>query len=376
MVRLRADRNALRQLKRASANFGLHPSCANFAGDGQRHWRVRGQAAAAFVSNVGTLVHADHQGAVQCVGERPERRAARAQGVVFAQRSDRAMADGRAAGLAQLSGWAGRCADICTVITTRGNSMSISLGGNNVFQVGNTTQQFVITPSGALSFEGNTGGANPIRSRSRTRRCAGTLDQITQICSRKVFAAHASERRRAVAVQTQFDSANAQLGAAVDALFPPANYVATTLKAVVKTIKIRSQLGFARQTFFVQYGGWDHRRTAQHAGGHAWDAGCRYRRVSAGAGNARFATMTSSRSPRRTSAARCALKMGAARSRWGCERDGLRRQGGWWKASARIPISPGRPERRRARRTFVAEHVSGSVFRRTATLVLACRRAI
>ena len=38
----------------------------------------------------------------------------------------------------------------------------------------------------------------------------------------------------------------------------PNNYLASTLKAVVKTIKIRSQLGLRRQTFFVSYGGWDH----------------------------------------------------------------------------------------------------------------------
>ncbi len=30
--------------------------------------------------------------------------------------------------------------------------MSISLSGNNLFQVGNSTQQFVITESGALTF--------------------------------------------------------------------------------------------------------------------------------------------------------------------------------------------------------------------------------
>ena len=68
-------------------------------------------------------------------------------------------------GLAQLSGWAGRASDIIHgTYNTGATSMSISFGGNNVFQVGNTTQQFVVTPSGALSFEGNTGGSanNPL----------------------------------------------------------------------------------------------------------------------------------------------------------------------------------------------------------------------
>ena len=81
-------------------------------------------------------------------------------------------------GMSQLSGWAGRCSDILhAYYNTGGNSMSISLGGNNVFQVGNTTQQFVITPSGALSFEGNTGGANPNPLQIKNTALRNTLDQ-------------------------------------------------------------------------------------------------------------------------------------------------------------------------------------------------------
>jgi uncharacterized protein (DUF1501 family) len=137
--------------------------------------------------------------------------------------------------------------------------MSISLGGNNVFQVGNSTQQFVITPSGALSFEGNTGGANPNPLQIKNAALRNTLDQTYSNLLTESFSQLTRQSDDAQSLfQTQFDSANAQLGAAVDALFPPANYVATTLKAVVKTIKIRSQLGLRRQTFFVQYGGWDH----------------------------------------------------------------------------------------------------------------------
>ena len=137
--------------------------------------------------------------------------------------------------------------------------MSISLGGNNVFQVGNQTQQFVVTPSGALSFEGDTGGAagNPLLLKNSALR--NTLNQhysnlITESFSQVTKQSDGAQ----LLFQTQFDSANGQLGAAVDALFPPTNYLATTLKAVVKTIKIRSQLGLRRQTFFVNYGGWDH----------------------------------------------------------------------------------------------------------------------
>ena len=53
----------------------------------------------------------------------------------------------------ELTGWAGRAADIlhCTHNQDQA-SMSLSFAGNNIFQVGESTQQFVMTPDGALSF--------------------------------------------------------------------------------------------------------------------------------------------------------------------------------------------------------------------------------
>ena len=58
--------------------------------------------------------------------------------------------------------------------------------------------------------------------------------------------------------QAQKAETRAALMAAARDLFAERGFEATTLKAVVKTIKIRSLLGLRRQTFFVQYGGWDH----------------------------------------------------------------------------------------------------------------------
>jgi len=52
-----------------------------------------------------------------------------------------------------LTGWAGRAADILHSTHNQDlTSMSLSFSGNHIFQVGNTTQQFVMTPEGALSF--------------------------------------------------------------------------------------------------------------------------------------------------------------------------------------------------------------------------------
>jgi len=260
---LALDRNALRQLAAPSANFGLHPACVNLQAmaNGTGAFAAYGRRLA-FVANVGTLVQPITKAQFNA-WENGQNAALPVPKALFSH-SDQIEQWQTAVpqGMSQLSGWAGRCADILNAYYNAGSStsMSISLGGNNVFQVGNNTQQFVVTPSGALTFEGNTGGAttnNPLYFKNTALR--NTLDQHYTNLLTESFSQLTKQSDQAQQLfQTQFDSANAQLGAAVDALFPPGNYLATTLKAVVKTIKTRSQLGLKRQTFFVNYGGWDH----------------------------------------------------------------------------------------------------------------------
>lgn len=257
---LALDRNVLRQLASPSDSYGLHPSCPNLQAMANGTGAFDGKRRLAFVSNVGTLVEPITKAQFNA-WENGQNAALPVPKALFSH-SDQIEQWQTAVpqGMSQLSGWAGRCADILhSYYNTGNNSMSISLGGNNVFQVGNSTQQFVITSSGALSFEGNTGGANPNPLQIKNAALRNTLDQTYSNLLAESFSQLTRQSDDAqVLFQAQFDSPGAQLGPAVDALFPANNYVATTLKAVVKTIKIRSQLGLRRQTFFVQYGGWDH----------------------------------------------------------------------------------------------------------------------
>lgn len=257
---LALDRNALLQLAAPAANYGLHPSCPNLQAMANGTGNFAGKRRLAFVANVGTLIQPITKAQFNA-WENGQNAALPVPKALFSH-SDQIEQWQTAVpqGMSQLSGWAGRCADILNAYYNTGaTSMSISLGGNNVFQVGNSTEQFVITPSGALSFEGNTGGANPNPLQLKNAALRGTLDQTYSNLLTESFARLTKKSDDAQQLfQTQFDSANAQLGGAVDAYFPPANYLATTLKAVVKTIKIRSQLGLRRQTCFVNYGGWDH----------------------------------------------------------------------------------------------------------------------
>jgi len=257
---LALDRNALRQLTAPSADYGLHPSCANLQAMANGTGAFAGKRRLSFVSNVGTLV-APITKAQFNAWENGNNAALPVPKALFSH-SDQIEQWQTAVpqGQAQLSGWAGRCAEILSAYyNTGGNSMSISLGGNNVFQVGNSTQQFVITPGGALSFEGNTGGADPNPLQIKNAALQNTLNQhYTNLLTESFSQLTKQSNDAQLLFQTQFDSPSAQLGGAVDALFPQGNYLATTLKAVVKTIKIRSLLGLRRQTFFVNYGGWDH----------------------------------------------------------------------------------------------------------------------
>jgi uncharacterized protein (DUF1501 family) len=257
---LALDRNTLLQLAAPANDFGLHPACAKMYQMATGTGGFAGTKRLAFVSNVGTLVQPITKSQFNA-WENGQNAVLPVPKALFSH-SDQIEQWQTAVpqGMAQLSGWAGRAADILqSSYNTGATSMSISLGGNNVFQVGNQTQQFVVTPSGALSFEGDTGGnaSNPLQLKNSALR--STLNQhysnlITESFSQVTKQSDSAQ----LLFQTQFDSASGQLAVAVDALFPPTNYLATTLKAVVKTIKIRSQLGLRRQTFFVNYGGWDH----------------------------------------------------------------------------------------------------------------------
>jgi len=257
---LAIDRNALRQLSAPASDFGLHPSCANLHAMATGTGAFSGKKRLAFVCNVGTLVQPITKSQFNA-WENGQNAALPVPKALFSH-SDQIEQWQTAVpqGMSQLSGWAGRAADVLqSYYNTGTTSMSISLGGNNVFQVGNNIQQFVITPSGALSFEGNSGGAasNPLQLKNSALR--NTLSQHYSNLLAESFSQLTRQSDEAQQFfQTQFDSATAQLGAAADALFPSTNYLATTLKAVVKTIKIRSLLGLRRQTFFVNYGGWDH----------------------------------------------------------------------------------------------------------------------
>ncbi len=250
---LALNRDSLLRLTGTAADFGLHPSMVGMHQMATGTGPFAGKKRLAAITNVGTLVQPITKTQYQA-WENGQNSALPIPRALFSH-SDQVEQWQTAVpqGMLELSGWAGRAADIInSSYNTGATSMSISLAGNNVFQVGNTTTQFVITPSGSLSFDNYS-----IPHQLKNQALRSTLEQNYSNLLSQSFSNLTKDADGAqLLFQQQFDSSAADLGAA-NALFPANNYLATTLNAVLRSIKIRSALGLRRQTFFINWGGWD-----------------------------------------------------------------------------------------------------------------------
>ena len=250
---LALNRNTLLRLNGTASDFALHPSMAGLHQMATGTGAFAGKQRLAAITNVGTLVQPITKSQYQA-WENGSNAALPVPRALFSH-SDQIEQWQTAVpqGMLELTGWAGRAADILnSAYNTNATSMSISLSGNNVFQVGNTTTQFVITPGGSLSFENY---STPHQLKNAAFR--STLEQnYTNLLSQSFATLTKQSDDAQLLFQAQFDSATGDLGSAAS-LFPSNNYLATTLSAVLRSIKIRSALGLRRQTFFVNWGGWD-----------------------------------------------------------------------------------------------------------------------
>lgn len=250
---LALNRNALLRLTDTASDFALHPSMTGLHQMATGTGAFAGKKRVASVANVGTLVQPVTK-TEYTAWENGSNTTIRMPRALFSH-SDQIEQWQTAVpqGMLELTGWAGRAADLInSAFNTSSTSMSISLSGNNVFQVGRDTTQFVITPNGSLSFENY---STPHQLKNQALR--STLEQSYSNLLSQSFATLTKQSDEAqLLFQQQFDSSAGDLGTAA-ALFPANNYLATTLSAVLRSIKIRSALGLRRQTFFVNWGGWD-----------------------------------------------------------------------------------------------------------------------
>lgn len=133
--------------------------------------------------------------------------------------------------------------------------MNISLTGSNTWQSGEDVFEYTVSPEGAISLDGydpaNTDEYStiPIRTRAVDAQLAFEYQHL-------LTQAFAAKRRGAMDAYTLFNSAtNVTLPPGVP--FPDTE-LANQFKMVARAIAGHSTLGHSRQTFFIEYGGWDH----------------------------------------------------------------------------------------------------------------------
>jgi len=149
-------------------------------------------------------------------------------------------------------GWGGRIADLIhDQNSNTGLSMNVSLSGNNFFQNGENTVEYSIRPNGEFGIKtyGTETNYHSLRDGAiddiLNRQYADIFEK-TYINTFKKSMEGSVEMNEALEGIADFNTSfsNTQLS--------------DQMKMVAKVIAARESLGFSRQTFFVNFGGWDH----------------------------------------------------------------------------------------------------------------------
>lgn len=252
----------------AALGLGVHPGCAD---DGLRPGlaSLYRQGSLAFIPNVGTLV--EHVSKSQYVGKSvrlPRNLFSHADQLQQWQTSVPTEAGG--------IGWAGRAADILqSSVNDSRISMNVSVSGNNVWQTGRKLFAYSIGDSGSLQLANYNSpfDAPDVGFSARTALRTAAVDNILHQEYQNLFdRAFAGNLRDSLDASSYFSAAYGQTSVTTpfpgdpDYAYPsgydagndPARHLGQQLKSVVRTMTARQSLGLRRQTFFVNFGGWDH----------------------------------------------------------------------------------------------------------------------
>ena len=150
-------------------------------------------------------------------------------------------------------GWGGRMSDILQDMNNNQNiSMNISLSGRNVFQSGNQTSEYTITPYGTGSIGIQGYGGTSAFDQIRTTAINSLMEQQYTDMFTKTYAdvvKNAQDTHELFSGAVEGISLNTQFNQ---------DYLAQSLNMVARTIAARETLDVCRQTFFITYSGWDH----------------------------------------------------------------------------------------------------------------------
>jgi len=149
-----------------------------------------------------------------------------------------------------VNGWGGLVADRLHVLNPGMTvPMSLSLSGQNRFQVGEAIQPYTLTASGPVGLSGYSGSSGAARMTALEDMLAQTYaDPFTRTYAKTVH----NSLDYYQTMQTALAAAPA-----LTTTFPTNNPVAAALQQIAKIISVRDQLGAKRQIFFISYGSFD-----------------------------------------------------------------------------------------------------------------------
>ncbi|MEO7098253.1 MAG: DUF1501 domain-containing protein [Luteolibacter sp.] len=247
-------------------SYGLHPSCVRLAEMFNGMGGDTSKKRVAMMANIGTLIEpipnkqAYENGAIAL----PK--------ALFSHRDQiEQWQTSVPQGMQILSGWGGRAADVIhSAYNTEQTAgyympMNFSLSGNSAFQIGQSEGQFVITSGGALSFTGTNSSSAIHQAKNQALRdtVASPLEDHYQNLFQRTHGRITSNSvERGIEFQSHFDVPGSANGQDVETVLAaagfPDHWLSDQFRAAVKTIVIREQLKLARQTIFIEFGGWDH----------------------------------------------------------------------------------------------------------------------
>jgi uncharacterized protein (DUF1501 family) len=160
------------------------------------------------------------------------------------------------------TGWGGRLADLTNAFNANGSiSMSISLNGQNSFQVGRQVAQYAVGTNGSISLTGSSTSATSAAG-LRTRAQNDLLVAQNNNLFETAFAGITSNSIADSALLATILSGTAPF----TTTFPGTN-LGAQLRTIARLVNAAPQFGLKRQVFFARIGGWD--LHDQQLGAHA-----------------------------------------------------------------------------------------------------------
>ena len=220
-------------------SYGLHESMAPIQS-------LFGSGQVALLANVGTLI-------VPTTKAQYEADSVPLPPQLFSHNNQQVQWQSSVPDQAFTSGWGGRLADLTNAFNENPSlSMSISLDGQNSFQVGKAVSQFAVNRTGVVNVSGTNNAAGEVRLEALKT----VLGQENESLFQTAFGD----------ITTEAIDTSALLGAALEsaptlATEFPEGLLGDQLSMIARLISVAPQFGLKRQVFFARLGGWDMHNT-------------------------------------------------------------------------------------------------------------------